>query len=128
MKDSTPTQIKDELNAVYGESAPSFTTVKFWATEFKRGHTSLRDDERSGRPKFAITYIAQVHQRVLYDRRIKGKEIAEAMNMFKKRFCHILNQDLGMRKMSEPLYAAFADVRPKTCSNKACPRSLAAIY
>ena len=40
-------QIKDELDSVYGDSAPSFTTVKFWAAEFKRGHKSLEDDERS---------------------------------------------------------------------------------
>ena len=43
LKGNTPTQIKDELDAVYGEwdSAPSFTTVKFWAAEFKRGRTWL---------------------------------------------------------------------------------------
>jgi len=31
-----PTQIKNKLDAVYGDSAPSFITVKFWAAEFKR--------------------------------------------------------------------------------------------
>ncbi|GFT60189.1 hypothetical protein TNCV_4970341 [Trichonephila clavipes] len=35
-----PTQIKDELDSVYGDSAPSFTTVKLRATEFKRGPSS----------------------------------------------------------------------------------------
>lgn len=102
LKGNTPTQIKDELDAVYGDSAPSFTTVKFWAAEFKRGRTSLGDDERSGRPKTATTddNIAQVHQMVLDNRRIKVREIAEAMNMSKERVCHILNQDLGMRKLS----------------------------
>ncbi|GFU22511.1 DUF4817 domain-containing protein [Trichonephila clavipes] len=30
LKGNTPTQIKDELHFVYGDSAPSFTTVKFW--------------------------------------------------------------------------------------------------
>ena len=44
-------QIKDELDSVCGDSAPSFSTVKFWAAEFKRGRKSLGDDERSGRPK-----------------------------------------------------------------------------
>ncbi|EFN79567.1 hypothetical protein EAI_01260, partial [Harpegnathos saltator] len=29
-----------------GESAPSFTTVKYWVAEFKRG----QDEHRSGRP------------------------------------------------------------------------------
>ncbi|XP_018353526.1 PREDICTED: putative uncharacterized protein FLJ37770 [Trachymyrmex septentrionalis] len=73
LKGNTPTQIKDELDSVYGDSAPSFTTVKFWAAEFKRGRKSLGDDERSGRPKTATAdeNIAKVHQIVLDDRRIK---------------------------------------------------------
>ncbi|XP_029155672.1 uncharacterized protein LOC114928587 [Nylanderia fulva] len=102
LKGNTPTQIKDELDSVYGDSAPSFTTVKFWAAEFKRGRKSLGDDERSGRPKTATTdeNIAKVHQMVLDDRRIKVREIAEVMNMSKERVCRILNQHLGMRKLS----------------------------
>ena len=102
LKGNTPTQIKDELDSVYGDSAPSFTTVKFWAAEFKRGRKSLGDDERSGRPKTATTdeNIAKVHEMVLDDRRIKVREIAEVMNMSKERVCHILNQHLDMRKLS----------------------------
>ena len=76
LKGNAPTQIKDELNSVYGDSAPLFTTVKFWAAEFKRGRKSLGDDERSGRPKTATTDedIAKVHQMVIDDRRIKERE------------------------------------------------------
>ncbi|XP_018359055.1 PREDICTED: uncharacterized protein LOC108758551 [Trachymyrmex cornetzi] len=93
---NTPTQIKDELDAGYGDSAPSFVTVKFWAAEFKRSRTNLGDDERLGWPKTATTddNIAQVHQMVLDNRRIKVREIAEAVNMSKERVSHILNQDL----------------------------------
>ena len=77
------TQIKDELDSVYGDSAPLFITVKFWAVEFKRGRKSLGVDERLGRPKTATTdeNIAKVHQMVLDDRRIKVREIAEVLNM-----------------------------------------------
>ncbi|XP_030765065.1 protein GVQW3-like [Sitophilus oryzae] len=102
LKGNTPTQIKHESDSVHGDYAPSFTTVKCWAAEFKRGRKSLGDDERSGRPKTATTddNIAKVHQMVLDDRQIKVREIAEVMNISKKRVCHILNQDLGMRKMS----------------------------
>ena len=73
LKGNTPTQIKDELNSVYGDSVPTFTAMKFWAAEFKCGRKSLGDDERSVRPKTAATdeYIAKVHQMVLDDRRIK---------------------------------------------------------
>ncbi|GFV37302.1 protein Abitram [Trichonephila clavipes] len=51
---NTPTQIKDQLDSVYGNSAPSFTTVKFRAAEFKRSRKSL-GDERSGSPNTAAT-------------------------------------------------------------------------
>ena len=42
LKGNTPTQIKVELDTVYGDNAPSFTTVKFWAAEFKRGRNFIR--------------------------------------------------------------------------------------
>ena len=73
----------DELDSVYGDSAPSFTTVTFWTDEFKRGRKSLGDGERSGGPKTATTdeNIAKVHQMELDDCRIKVREIAEVMNM-----------------------------------------------
>ncbi|GFU97343.1 HTH_48 domain-containing protein [Trichonephila clavipes] len=55
LKGNEPTQIKYELDPVYGDSTPSFTTVKFWAVEFKCGRKSLGGDERSGRPNTANT-------------------------------------------------------------------------
>ena len=112
LKDNTPTQIKDELDSVYGDSAPSLTTVKFWAAEFKRGRKSLGDDEQSGRPKTATTdeNIAKVHQMVLDDCRIKVREIGEVMNISKERVCHILNQHLVMRKLSARWVPRFLTV------------------
>jgi hypothetical protein len=50
----TPNEIHSKFMKVYGESSPSFSTVR-WAAEFKRGHTSLEDDPREGRPKSATT-------------------------------------------------------------------------
>ncbi|GFT93222.1 histone-lysine N-methyltransferase SETMAR, partial [Trichonephila clavipes] len=102
LKGNTPTQIKDELDSVYGDSASSFTTVKFRIAELKRDCTSLGDDEHSGRPNAAITdeNIAKVHQLVLEDHRIKVREIAEIRSMSKERVCHTLNQNLSMIKLS----------------------------
>ncbi|GFW91700.1 HTH_48 domain-containing protein [Trichonephila clavipes] len=76
---NTPTQIKYELDPEYGNSTPSFTTVKFWAVEFKRGRKSLGHDERSGLPNTATTEenIVKVHQMVLDNHRIKVRDIAE---------------------------------------------------
>ncbi|GFV07850.1 HTH_48 domain-containing protein [Trichonephila clavipes] len=93
LKGNTPTQAIDEFDSVYGDSAPSFTIVKFWVAEFKRARKSLGDVEFSGRPNTAITdgNIAKVYQMVLDDHQIKVKEIAEVMNMSKETVCHILN-------------------------------------
>jgi hypothetical protein len=95
-------QIKDELDSVYGDSAASFTTVKFWAAEFKCDRKSLGDDEGSGGSKTATTdeNIAKVHQMVLDDCQIKAREIAEVMNMSNECVCHIFNQHFSMRKLS----------------------------
>ncbi|GFU41928.1 histone-lysine N-methyltransferase SETMAR [Trichonephila clavipes] len=102
LKGNAPTQIKVELDSVYGDSTPSFTSVKVWAAEFKRGRKSLGDDKRSGRLNTATTdeTIAKVHQMGLDNRRIKVREIAEVMIMSKEHVCHILNQHLGIRKLS----------------------------
>ncbi|GFX50631.1 histone-lysine N-methyltransferase SETMAR [Trichonephila clavipes] len=103
LKGITITQIKEDFYSVYVLfSAPSFTTTKFWAAEFKRSHKSLGDDESSGRPNTAPTNenIAKVHQMVLDDRRIKVREIAEVMNMSKEHVYYILNHHLCMRKLS----------------------------
>ena len=103
MKGNKPTKIKDELDSVHWDSPPSFTTVKFWVAEFKRGHKNLGGDERErwGRPKTATTdeNIEEVQQMVPDDRRIKVRGIAEVITMSKERVCYILNQKLGMRKL-----------------------------
>ena len=45
--------------------------------------------------------------------RIKVKEIAEVMNMSKERVCHILNQHVGMRKLSARWVPRFLTVDQK---------------
>jgi hypothetical protein len=51
----TPNEIYSKLIKVYGDSSPSFSTIKKWAAEFKRGRTSLEDDPCEGRLKSATT-------------------------------------------------------------------------
>jgi len=42
----SPSEIHPKLVKVYKDSAPSLSTVKKWAAEFKRGRTSVEDDQR----------------------------------------------------------------------------------
>jgi hypothetical protein len=59
----TPKEIHSKFIKVYGDSFPSFLTIKKWAAEFKHGCTSLEGDPREGCPKSATTpeMIEQVH-------------------------------------------------------------------
>lgn len=102
LKGLRPTEIKNELDSTLKESAPSFSTVKKWAAEFKRGRTSIQDDERTGRPKTVVTdqIVSKIHNAILDDRRLKVREIAEAVNISIDRVHHILRDVLGMRKLT----------------------------
>lgn len=55
LKGTSAKDIFDELIAVYGENAPSYTTAKYWTTEFKVGRTSVLGEERNGLEKFVLT-------------------------------------------------------------------------
>jgi transposase len=79
----TPNEIHSNLIKVYGDSSPSFSTIKKWAAGYKRGCTSLENDPREGRPKSATTpqIIEQVHDMVLDLRRKKVREIAEPIGI-----------------------------------------------
>jgi transposase len=68
---------------VYGDPSPSFSTIKKWAAEFKRGRTSLEDNPCEGRPKSATTpeINEQVNDVVLDDRQMKVREIAKTIGI-----------------------------------------------
>ena len=56
----TPKEIHEDFTKALGNESPSYNTVKKWAAEFNRGRESIEDDERSGRPKDAITDSSQL--------------------------------------------------------------------
>jgi len=60
-------EIKERLDAVYGDSSPSMATVKNWFNEFQRGPTSVLDGPRPGAPKTATTEdtVTKIHDFVL---------------------------------------------------------------
>ncbi|GBP39557.1 hypothetical protein EVAR_26639_1 [Eumeta japonica] len=91
LKDNTRGHTRGDLYAVYEDSALTVTTVKFWATAFKCGLISRRDDKRSACLKSATTddNITKVHQMVLNDSLIKIKKIAEAFKISEERVCEI---------------------------------------
>ena len=86
---------------VYGSSAQSYAQVKFWVDEFKRGRTSLEDEDRSGRPLNATDEEMCKNLDLLYsNRRIKVVEIAQALGISHGSISTILYDRLGMRKLT----------------------------
>jgi histone-lysine N-methyltransferase SETMAR len=95
-------EIKVKLHAVYKDHAPSMTTIRYWFNEFKRGRTSVFDEERPGRPIEVSTedMVNKIHDVVLADRRVKIREIADIVNISIERVQNILHEKLGMKKLS----------------------------
>jgi transposase len=97
----TPHEIHSKFIKVYGDSSPSFSTIKKWAAEFRRGCHSLEYDPREGRTKSATTpeITEQVHDMVLDDRQMKVHEIAETIGISKEHVGYILHEELDMKNL-----------------------------
>jgi len=93
LEGNSRSEIKERLDAVYGDSSASMATVKNWFNEFQRGRRSVFDEPRSGAPKTATTEdnVTKIHDLVLADRRLRIREIAETVGMSKDRVGHILH-------------------------------------
>ena len=79
MQDKAPKEFHAILAETLEEHAPSYTTVKNWVAQFKRGDFTTCDAPRPGRPKTVTTpvIIDQVRELILGDGRISAKSIAE---------------------------------------------------
>lgn len=102
LKGLSPSEIKNEIDSTLADSSPSYSTVKKWTAEFKRGRTSTNDDERCGRPKSVTTeeMIERIHNAVLNDRRIKVRELVDIVHISDERVRNILHEHLHMKKVS----------------------------
>ena len=70
LKGLTPKHIFEDMVVTVGENAPSYSMVKKWDAEFKRGRDSLEDDLRRRRPVAVTTQeaIGQIHDIIMADR------------------------------------------------------------
>ena len=64
-------EIHEDFMETLLKESPSYSTVKEWTAEFKRGRESVEDDGRSGRPKDATAdeNVKVMHTLVMCDRR-----------------------------------------------------------
>jgi histone-lysine N-methyltransferase SETMAR len=122
----TPKEVHSKFVEVYGDSSPSFSTIKKWAAQFKRGRTSLEVDPREGRLKSATTpeIIEQVHDMLSDDRRMKVREIAETIGISKERVGYILREELDMKKLCSRWVPRLLTADQKRTRMKICEQSL----
>ena len=82
MRGKTLQEIVAELNAGYGLESPSLSTVKRWFNEFKRGRTSVFDEEKSGRPSEISENVTEKLQEIVkQERRITTRELTSRLNV-----------------------------------------------
>lgn len=101
-KGLTPKQIYEDMQCTLGQSCPSYTMVKKWAAEFKRGRVSIADDPRPGRPTTATNphNVAIICDMIMKDRRLKVREIADIVGISYERTQNIIVNELGFSKVS----------------------------
>ena len=101
LKGLSPTNIEAELDFTLGKFAPTFTAIKYWVTEFKRGRMSCQDEHRIGRPNEPITteMVKEIHKMVLDDCRLKVPELADMVGIPKSAVHRILTENLDMIKL-----------------------------
>jgi len=121
-EEKKPKEIYERMVKVYGNSSPSYTTVKKWSAEFLRGRQSLEDDPRSGRPVDVTTddMCSAVEKCVMENRRVKVLEIAHSLGISTGSVETILHTKLGMSKVSSRwvprmLTAEMKATRVDTC-------------
>jgi transposase len=73
-------EIVRRMQAQYGDNCLSRSKIYEWLDHFKKGRTSVCDEERSGRPSTSRTEnnIQAVERMVRENRRITVDDIAEA--------------------------------------------------
>ncbi|XP_036336110.1 histone-lysine N-methyltransferase SETMAR-like [Rhagoletis pomonella] len=120
LKGLSPSNKKAEIDSTLGESALSFTTVKYWVAQFKRGPTSCQDEHRSGRPNEVTTpeMVKKIHKAVMDDRRLKVREVADIVGILKSMVHRILSDDLEMKKLWARWVPRLLTPDQKQCSEE----------
>lgn len=91
----------NELNSLYGDDAPSYSTVKNWYNEFNRGRRSLQDEFREGRPKSVVVpeNIDAVCELIKQDRHVTYREIEASLGISMTSINKILHEHLAVKKI-----------------------------
>ena len=102
LQKKTPQEIHDCMMQTLADKCPSYSTVKKWCANFRRGDFDTDDATRSGRPSTVTTpaIVDEVHDLILSDRRISAKKVAETLGISRERVSVIIHDHLNMQKLS----------------------------
>ncbi|GFT74146.1 HTH_48 domain-containing protein [Nephila pilipes] len=91
----------DELNFLYSDKAPSYSTVKNWYNEFNRGRCSIQGESRAGRPKSVVVpeKINAVRELIKQDRHVTYREIEASLDISMTSINKILHDYLSVKKI-----------------------------
>ena len=90
----------DELNSLYSDKAPSYSTVKNWYNEFNRGRCSIQDESRAVHPKSVVVpeKIDAVRELIKQDRHVTYREIEASLDISMTSINKILHEHLSVKK------------------------------
>ena len=96
----TQQQCINELNSIFGDEAPSRTSVSRWYDEFNRARSSLQDEFREGCPKSVVVpeTIDAERQLLLHDRHVTYREIETILGISGTSIHSMLHEHLTMKK------------------------------
>ena len=100
-KELNATEIHQELDSVYKDSAPSYRTVAKWVAEFKDPERAFEGAPRGGRPSTTTTdeNIQAIERTVMRDRQISVRRVADELGISKSKVHDIMSNQLGMSKV-----------------------------
>ena len=93
--------IYERLLNTYGDTSPSYATVKRWKNEFTWGREDLKDAPREGRPVTATTEenVKRVHDAILENRKIDIIHLVDELNLSSGTISSIIHDHLLMKKL-----------------------------
>ena len=97
----TQQQCIDELHSIFGDEAPSRTSVYRWYGEFSGCRSSLQDKFRECRPKSVVVpeTIDAVRQLILQDLHVTYHEIETTLGISEISIHSILHEHLTVKKI-----------------------------
>lgn len=96
------TEVREDLQKVYGDSCLSNGAISKWINRFKDGRETTEDDTHTGRPVIIKSdkKIAEIQEFILEDRRVTVENVADHFFISYGTAQDIMSNKLGMRRVS----------------------------